>query len=40
MLPSLNQMIHDQIGLQTAPEPQADMVARYEALIAQEQVGR
>lgn len=40
MLPSLNQMIHDQIGLQAAPEPQADMVARYEALIAQEQVGR
>ena len=39
VLPSLNQMIHDQIGQQAAPEAQADMVARYKALIAQEQGG-
>ena len=36
-LPTLNQMIHDQFGLQTAPEPQDDMVARYRAQIVQEQ---
>ncbi len=36
-LPTLNQMIHDQIGQQAAPESQADMLARYEQQIAQEQ---
>ncbi|KAF1020503.1 MAG: hypothetical protein GAK30_02435 [Paracidovorax wautersii] len=28
-LPTMNQMIHDQIGLQAEPESQADMLARY-----------
>ena len=36
-LPTLNQMIHDQMGLSAAPEPQADMVARYRQQILQEQ---
>lgn len=36
-LPTLNQMIHDQMGLSAAPEPQADMVARYQQQILQEQ---
>lgn len=36
-LPTLNQMIHDQMGLTAAPEPQADMVARYQQQILQEQ---
>lgn len=29
-LPTMNQMIHDQLGLDTPPEPQADMVRRYQ----------
>ena len=29
-LPSMNQMIHDQLGLSDPPEPQADMVRRYQ----------
>ncbi len=37
VLPTLNQIIHDQIGQQAAPEAQADMVARYQQQIAQEQ---
>lgn len=37
LLPTLNQMIHDQIGQQTEPESQAEMVARYQQQIAQEQ---
>ena len=37
VLPTLNQMIHDQIGQQAAPESQADMVARYQQQILQEQ---
>ena len=37
VLPTLNQMIHDQIGQQAAPESQADMLARYQQQIAQEQ---
>lgn len=28
-LPTMNQMIHDQLGLDTPPEPQADMLQRY-----------
>ena len=36
-LPTLNQMIHDQMGSSAAPEPQADMVARYQQQIVQEQ---
>jgi len=29
-LPTMNQMIHDQLGLDAVPEPQADMLRRYE----------
>jgi PPOX class probable FMN-dependent enzyme len=29
-LPTMNQMIHDQLGLDTPPEPQADMLQRYQ----------
>ena len=29
-LPTMNQMIHDQLGLDTPPESQADMVRRYQ----------
>ena len=29
-LPTMNQMIHDQLGLAEPPEPQADMVRRYQ----------
>ena len=29
-LPTMNQMIHDQLGLDTPPEPQAEMVQRYQ----------
>ena len=36
-LPTLNQIIHDQIGQPAAPESQADMLARYQQQIAQEQ---
>lgn len=36
-LPTLNQMIRDQIGQQAEPESQADMVARYQVQIALEQ---
>ena len=36
-LPTLNQIIHDQIGQAAAPESQTDMVARYQQQIAQEQ---
>ena len=38
VMPSLNQIIHAQMGLTTEPEAQALMVARYNALIAAEQV--
>lgn len=37
VLPTLNQMIHDQIGSAAPPEAQADMVARYAQQIATEQ---
>ena len=37
VLPTLNQMIHDQIGQQAAPESQAAMVQRYREQIVQEQ---
>ncbi|MDR6214149.1 hypothetical protein QE399_001838 [Paracidovorax wautersii] len=37
MLPTLNQMIHDQTGSSAVPEAQADMVARYARQIADEQ---
>jgi len=36
-LPTLGQMIHDQIGLDTPPETQAEMLARYQAQLRQEQ---
>ena len=36
VLPTLNQMIHDQTHVTEAPEPVADMVARYRDQIAQE----
>ena len=36
-LPTLNQIIHDQIGQPAAPESQADMLARYQQQIVQEQ---
>ena len=36
-LPTLNQMIHDQIGLEATPESQVDMQARYQQQIDQEQ---
>lgn len=38
-MPSLNQMIHAQLGLKAVPEPQDVMVARYAHQIAQEQAG-
>lgn len=37
VLPTLNQMIHDQLGVSAPPEAQADMVARYARQIADEQ---
>lgn len=37
VLPTLNQMIHDQIGNPAAPESQAEMVARYAQQIEAEQ---
>ncbi|RYF25950.1 MAG: pyridoxamine 5'-phosphate oxidase family protein [Comamonadaceae bacterium] len=37
VLPTLNQMIHDQIGSAAPPEAQSDMVARYAQQIATEQ---
>ncbi len=37
VLPSLNQMIHDQIGALDSPEAQEAMVQRYRQLIAEEQ---
>ena len=37
VLPTLNQMIHDQIGNAAAPESQADMVSRYAQQIEAEQ---
>ena len=37
VLPSMNQMIHDQIGLATEPETHAVMLQRYRAQLAQEQ---
>lgn len=37
VLPSLNQMIHDQIGSLDSPEAQEAMVQRYRQLIAEEQ---
>jgi PPOX class probable FMN-dependent enzyme len=36
VLPSLNQMLHDQTRVTEAPEPAADMLARYRDQIAQE----
>ena len=36
-LPSLNQIIHAQMGLATEPEAQADMVQRYQKQITDEQ---
>ncbi|MPN04291.1 hypothetical protein SDC9_151527 [bioreactor metagenome] len=36
-LPSLNQIIHAQMGLATAPEAQEDMLVRYRQQITQEQ---
>jgi uncharacterized protein len=36
VLPSMNQMIHDQIGLATEPETHAAMMQRYRAQLAQE----
>ena len=36
-LPTLNQIIHDQIGQAATPESQTDMLARYQQQIAQEQ---
>ena len=36
-LPSMNQMIHDQIGLATEPETHEAMMERYRAQLAQEQ---
>ena len=36
-LPSMNQMIHDQIGLTTGPETHEAMMERYRAQLAQEQ---
>ncbi len=41
VLPTMGQMIHDQMGLATEPESQAQMLARYQAQLDQEQkVGR
>ncbi|WP_298213649.1 pyridoxamine 5'-phosphate oxidase family protein [Acidovorax sp.] len=37
MLPTLGQMIHDQMGLATEPESQVAMLQRYRAQLAQEQ---
>lgn len=37
VLPTLNQIIHDQIGQQTTPESQQAMVQRYREQIVQEQ---
>jgi hypothetical protein len=39
VLPTLGEMLHDQIGLATAPESQAQMVARYQAQLQQEGLG-
>lgn len=36
-LPTMNQMIHDQIGLAAEPESQVAMLQRYRAQLAQEQ---
>ena len=37
LLPSLNQMLHDQLGMAEAPEPAADMAVRYRQQLAEEQ---
>ena len=37
VLPTLGQMIHDQLGLDTEPESQVAMLQRYRAQMAQEQ---
>jgi uncharacterized protein len=37
VLPSMNQMIHDQMGLATEPETHAAMMQRYRAQLEQEQ---
>jgi len=37
VLPSLNQMLHDQLGMAEAPEPAADMAVRYRQQLAEEQ---
>jgi PPOX class probable FMN-dependent enzyme len=37
LLPSLNQMLHDQIGGAETPEPAADMAVRYRQQLADEQ---
>lgn len=39
VLPTLGEMLHEQIGLATAPESQAEMVARYQAQLQQEGLG-
>ncbi|MNV14598.1 hypothetical protein D3C71_1052860 [compost metagenome] len=36
-LPTMGQMIHDQMGLATEPESQVAMLQRYRAQLAQEQ---
>ena len=38
VMPSLNQIIHAQMGLTAQPESQESMVARYGAMIAAEQI--
>ena len=38
VLPTLGQMIHDQMGLASEPESEQDMLRRYQAQLAQEQV--
>jgi PPOX class probable FMN-dependent enzyme len=37
LLPSLNQMLHDQLGMAETPEPAADMAVRYRQQLAEEQ---
>jgi len=37
VLPTMGQMIHDQTGVASAPESQAEMLARYQAQLDQEQ---
>lgn len=37
LMPSMNEMIHDQLGLGAATESQADILARYRQQLADEQ---